>query len=168
MTRDRRYWRWYSECTDEVFCDLDSEGALRRAERVLPSLQGVHPAKHVWVYPSEAKGYHMVLQLVQPTAASVRIALALRLGSDPGRAAQDLLRIDRGSMGEVGGPLLVTRRAWPGFWRGPDGVCDCPHKHTDEAIAVCPQGRIFRGGGLLRPLPLVRGEGPLLIGRRTL
>lgn len=164
----KRYWRWYSERPDEVLCDLDSEGALRRAERILPSIQAAYPAGSIWVYPSEAKGYHLILRLEQSAAGSARIALALRLGSDPGRAAQDLLRMGRVEGSAVCAPLLVTRQAWPDFWRGPDGVCDCERKHSDAGMAECLQGRIFRGGALLRPLPLLPGEGPLALGRRTL
>ena len=140
-------WRWYREKADEVLADLDSAHAVHRA---MQRFAGI-PVQDWALFPSEAPGHaHLVLRLTDSFPPHERIAMALRLGSDAQRAAQDLMRIMRGTV-----PILATRKAWPDFWRDPDGVCECLDKHTDESVHRCSVMRAYRGGGgRLRPFPL--------------
>ena len=144
-----KVWRWYSQRPDEVLMDMDSPAAVYRALRRMPML----PFRVVSraLYPSYSPGhYHMVLRLsnqVTAVTAVQRAAVALWLGSDSQRVAQDLMRLE-----ECARPILITSVPWPDFWRQPDGYCQCASKHVDDSD--CAMLRNLRPANVLRPFPL--------------
>lgn len=137
---------WYIERPDELLIDLD-----RATPRALDSVQrrleagvslGTLPAVAAYLYPSDGDDHwHLYVRLGERVEWPLRLAWSLRLGDDRSRAARTLLR----QLGNMPAPaLLIEPGVLPEYYRVADNVCECAGKHTTEAMAACPTGKLLR------------------------
>lgn len=151
-------WYWYLSQANEIFLDLDSTRALRRAmnvlRRAMSGRAGVHGAPcvypfanrlsvdQIWAYPTTTQDhYHMIIALADPLPFHLRVAWSLWMGADRLRAAYVLERYRHGF---AEAELLAVRRVYE--FRAPDAVCMCPDKHKAKRVTQnCPALKTLLG-----------------------
>lgn len=142
---------WYVARWNEMFLDLDSRRALRRAVSVL--LVAIKtdklPVAGVFLYRTKQRGhYHMVVTLrCKAPVWTLKMAWLLWMGNDRLRMAYILARwndarvpvmVDRDR-----GDLLVSSKP---YFRPPDAKCGCKEKHKDDSVTnKCPAMRKLLG-----------------------
>lgn len=141
----RRMNYWYTARTNEIFLDLDSRRALRRALSVL------HVAVRrkrlrlasVWLYKTAQKNHFHMIVVLKTNYTAPRLAWSLWMGNDRLRAAYVLARMFDGNVMQGAGDLLVTKTP---YHRKPDFKCQCSGKHKPESVTrECPALRHFLG-----------------------
>src|SRR5579859_1058918 len=148
---------WYLRQDNEIFLDIDGKSEAKAAaklrmcrRRLVAAIeQGKLPVKDVWFYPSETKlHFHLILRLLSSVALPQ--TWALYLGSDVFRACNNMMRewlpphLDSGNIRRAA-DLLIVPQPYHGFFRQPDHMCHCKHKHTPEIMVNCPVGILLRG-----------------------
>lgn len=142
---------WYLARRNEMFLDLDSRRALRRAITVL--LVGLKtkrlPAGDVFLYKTKQPGhYHMIIRLkCSHPVWTLKMAWLLWMGNDRLRMAYVLARfLDERvpfTFGADRGDLLVATKP---YYRKADAVCRCKLKHKEDAVtSKCPAMRKLLG-----------------------
>lgn len=162
---------WYASRSDEMFLDLDSHRALRRAVTVLSVAMRTKklPIESLWLYPTKQNGHaHMIVKLRTPFSTFAKLAWVLWMGNDRLRAAYVAMRqVDfripnNGQSCVLGGDLLVTKRL---YYREPDAVCKCRSKHKPDSVTKkCPAMRLLLGEA--RSADYFSRTGPKLPGRK--
>lgn len=158
---------WYEAQTLELFLDLDSRRALRRAVTVLSVAMRTRKLSvdSVYLYPTKKDGhFHLIVTLKKRISFSARLAWCLWMGNDRLRTAYILMRSidDRMPSSATAGDLLVTSKV---YYRSPDAVCRCRRKHKADAVtSKCPAMRALLGGA--RAADYFARTGPTLPGRR--
>lgn len=135
-------WHWYFSQDNELFCDIDDRPETdRRIQVARGRLRGAMAARRLevadyWIYHSQnAHHHHLMIRLCSPMPALQRLMWERRLVDDNNRGDFNLARL--ASFGESLS-LLISREYRRDYWRGPDYVCKCSGKHTQEAMALCP------------------------------
>src|SRR5262245_34124920 len=130
-------WYWYIATDSEIFLDLDSKHALRRAMNVLRRglTSGRMDFSELWFYPTTtAEHYHLIVVLKEPAELVSRVAWSLWMGADQIRAAYVLERFKNG----IQTPEFLCSRRTYGV-RAPDDVCTCDERHKSKAVTdKCP------------------------------
>jgi len=131
---------WYSADANEMFLDLDSTRALRRAVSVL--LVAVKrkrlPVERMFLYRTKQRGhYHMILVFSRSVSDATKFAWSLWMGNDRLRMAYVLARQDDERIPKFrSGDLLVSTRT---YYRRADSWCQCTKKHKPDAVTKrCP------------------------------
>lgn len=137
---------WYAALADEMFLDLDSRRAFRRAVSVL--LVAIRekrlPVKKVYVYPTRQAGhYHMIVVLRRPVPHGTLWAWLLWMGNDRLRMSYVIRRYYDERVPLSYGDLLVSKRE---YYRLSDAVCSCRGKHKKDSVTRrCPAMRLLLG-----------------------
>lgn len=129
---------WYAARENEIFLDLDSRRALRRAISVL--LVAVKrqclPIEKMYLYRTKQRGhYHMIVVLrhVAWLRWATKHAWSMWMGNDRLRMAYVLARHDDSRIPYFwgGGDLLVTSKP---YYRAADARCGCKAKHKPDSV----------------------------------
>jgi hypothetical protein len=135
---------WYTARPNEIFLDLDSRRAFRRAVSVLVANDGRLPVEDAYVYPTRQDGhFHIIVRLYTAIPPDLKAAWSLWMGNDRLRIAYVLARRTDRRVPEWSGDLLVTPKP---YYRCFDCVCQCEEKHKpDEVTMKCPAMRMLLG-----------------------
>lgn len=125
---------WYAAHANEIFLDLDSKRALRRAVSVLSVAVEFKrlPIKSIYVYPTiQAGHYHLIVVLNEMVRRSLRLAWGAWMGNDRLRLAYVLARHGDIRIPVYSGDLLVTKHP---YYRDHDARCRCKRKHKEDVV----------------------------------
>lgn len=126
---------WYSARANEIFLDLDSYVALRRAMTVLSvAIRGKKlKVKTVWLFESSPSHYHVIVELSEGLTMLSRLAWSLWMGNDRLRVAYV---IERFAAALEHTDLLVSSKP---YHRPADASCTCKKKHKPKNVTDrCP------------------------------
>lgn len=135
---------WYASRENEIFLDLDSRRAFRRAVSVLAVAQDKLPVEEIYTYKTAQDGHcHMIVRLYGAIPPSLRLAWSLWMGNDRLRVAYVLARQVDSRVPGWSGDLLVTKKP---YYRAFDFACRCKDKHKpDEITTKCPAMKMLLG-----------------------
>lgn len=142
---------WYAAKENEIFLDLDSRRALRRAVSVLliAMKKELLPVTSVYLYQTKQRGhFHMILVLWfdawrRVGSWATKHAWSMWMGNDRLRVAYVLARRDDARIPRGGGDLLVSTRP---YFRHANAVCHCKRKHKADSVTErCPAMRALLG-----------------------
>lgn len=143
-------WNWYVSNSNEIFIDLDSSHAMKRAFQVLrrtmqryrdhppncgPCARGGLNVDSIWLYPSSRPGHaHLIVCLKSDMDALQRAMWALWMGSDRIRG---IYIVERLRHMVIAADVFSTRSLFE--FRPPDDTCNCATKHKDKRVTDrCP------------------------------
>lgn len=157
------YWYVPSRDDREIFVDMDHHRMDMPAtkvksfrERVLGCHRnGLLPVESFYIFPSDhPKHFHGIVKLKEPLGEFVRLIWASYLRDDPFRSLHNLMRLHirhtkKLPRDKLVASLLITQEPYKrgpnGFYRGPDFVCYCREKHSNEVMQQCPVAERLRG-----------------------
>lgn len=142
-------WYWYVSRPDELMLDIDGGpggsklGPCRlRLEAAIRSGK-LNVCSDMYLYRSGQPGhYHVIVPLKASMSAARRFVWEMQLRSDLYRGRCNLMRAEASTPAPG---LLISPRAWHGFYRDRDAVCDCPRKHDFRTFSKCPAAQELRG-----------------------